>query len=166
MRQLFQSSDKKSEKILTGNFTGKINSLTSFPFIKYSGEERPSIYILTQERLQLFLQRNERNIDILIVDEAYKFGDNTRGILLQHVVEKTIFKNPAAKVIYISPMVRNPEVFIKDESEGYSKKFEDVTVNQNLIWATQKRGAKWTLELYHDSRKTLIRSNRKYSLDE
>lgn len=125
-------------------------SVTSFPFAQFSDGDKPCIYILTQERLQLLLLNKLRSIDILIVDEAYKIADNERGILLQHVIEKAVLLNPSMRTIYISPQAANPEILIETEDNGYSRKFEDVTVNQNLIWVRQRRGIKWNLELCYN----------------
>ncbi len=133
----------------------KVN-VTSFPFIPPSNDDKPCIFIFTQERLQLLLQRASRKIDVLIVDEAYKLGDGDRGILLQHVIERVTLMNPSVKTVYISPLASNPEVLVDDSSDSHSERYEDVTVNQNLIWASQKRGKLWTLELCHESGKSTI----------
>lgn len=121
--------------------------ITSFPFMRFE-DDKPCILVLTQERLQLWLQRqHSRNIDVLIVDEAYKLADDDRGILLQHVIEQVSLYSPNVKTVYISPLASNPEVLVGDASESFSGKYEDVTVNQNLLWATHVRGKKWKLEL-------------------
>ncbi|MCB9978545.1 MAG: DEAD/DEAH box helicase [Rhodospirillales bacterium] len=112
----------------------KVN-VTSFPFIRFTDDAKPCIFILTQERLQLLLQRAPRKTDVLIVDEAYKLADDDRGILLQHVIERVTLINPAVKTVYISPLASNPEVLIDESEDNYSERYEDVTVNQNLICA-------------------------------
>ncbi len=129
--------------------------VTSFPFTQ-SDKNKSYVYIFTQERLQLLLSRTQNAIDILIVDEAYKLADNDRGILLQHVVEKAILANLTMKLVFISPTASNPEVLVDEDELSYSKKFDDITVNQNLIWATQKRGKKWSLDLCHFQGKSHI----------
>ncbi len=128
--------------------TSKVN-VTSFPFLRFSQEGKPCIYILTQERLQLLLAQEPSKIDVLVIDEAYKLADDDRGILLQHVIEKSILKYPALKVAYISPQAENPEILVEQADRKFSQRYENVTVNQNLIWATQKRGTKWKLEVCH-----------------
>lgn len=144
------------QKELSDDIRNSKVNLSSFPYIQFSADGKLCIYVLTQERLQILLRRNPRNIKILIVDEAYKLADGDRGILLQHVIEKCIALNPGSKVIYISPLASNPELLVSDDSSNFSKRFEDITVNQNLIWATQKRGPKWTLELCHSEGKSLL----------
>jgi len=126
----------------------KVN-VTSFPLIRFAQEGKPCIYVLTQERLQLLLAQEPSNIDILVVDEAYKLADDDRGILLQHVIEKAILKYPTLKVAYISPQAENPEILVEQADRKFSQRYQNVTVNQNLIWATQKRGVKWELEVCH-----------------
>ena len=129
----------------------KVN-ITSFPFVQFYEQGKPTIYVLTQERLQLLLRSVATKIDVLIVDEAYKLADSDRGVLLQHVIEKATLANSTMKTVYISPQASNPEMLVAENKDSYGAKFEDVTVNQNLIWAKQVRGAKWTLELcYEDS---------------
>jgi hypothetical protein len=130
--------------------------VTSFPFIKFTDDSKSCIFILTQERLQLLLQRTPKKIDVIIIDEAYKLADDDRGILLQHVVERVTLINPLVKTVYISPLASNPEVLIDESDDSYSECYEDITINQNLIWASQKRGAKWTLELCYENSKLTI----------
>lgn len=124
-------------------------SITPFPFAHLSNEDKPCIYVLTQERFQLLLAQGIGRIDVLVIDEAYKLADGDRGILLQHVIEKAIQKHPTAKVVYISPQAKNPEALVEQTPSSFSRRYEDVTVNQNLIWATQIRGKKWKLDICH-----------------
>lgn len=155
-RALIAEVEADFQSALTSEIKDSQINVTSFPFVQFSDDSKPCIYVLTQERLQLLLQRNPRAIDVLIVDEAYKLADGDRGILLQHVIEKTLLRNDALKIVYISPLASNPEILIDDTPQSYSGKFEDVTVNQNLIWATQKRGARWALELCHAHGKSIV----------
>src|SRR6185437_13316253 len=47
------------------------------------------IYVLTQERMHLLQQRFPDLVtDLLFVDEAQKFGDGSRGVLLQRVLDE------------------------------------------------------------------------------
>ncbi|WJQ80204.1 DEAD/DEAH box helicase [Brevibacillus brevis] len=73
-----------------------------------------NIFILTQERLQylLFFNPNVRiKFDILIVDEAQKIGDDSRGIILESTILEVIKRNPAAQIICSAPLAKNPERF-------------------------------------------------------
>lgn len=152
-RALISEVENDFQSALSENIKNSEINVSSFPFAKFADELKSSIFILTQERLQLLLQRDYKNIDILIVDEAYKLADGDRGILLQHVIERTKLSNPSVKVVYISPMAKNPEILVGNSDNSFSAKFEEVTVNQNLIWATQVRGKKWNLELCYSDKK-------------
>lgn len=147
-RALISEVELDFQKALSKDIKSSNVAVTSFPFIQ-SDKTKSYIYIFTQERLQLLLSRTKNRVDILIVDEAYKLGDGDRGILLQHVIEKAISANPSMKLVFISPAASNPEILVDESELSYSKKFDDITVNQNLIWAKQKRAKKWSLELCH-----------------
>lgn len=69
-------------------------------------EHRPKqIYVLTQERAQLLLSAIDvtGTIDLVIVDEAQAIGDNSRGMILQDVVEKVRESNPRARFLFLAP---------------------------------------------------------------
>ena len=71
------------------------------------------IFVLTQERFHnlLFDGEFDENINILIVDEAQKVSDESRGILLEEVVEEAVKRNESLQTIFISPFSKNPEKF-------------------------------------------------------
>ncbi|QRO31666.1 DEAD/DEAH box helicase [Chromobacterium violaceum] len=69
-------------------------------------EHRPKqIYVLTQERAQLLLSVVDISslIDLVIVDEAQAIGDDSRGMILQDVVEKVQVANPNARFLFLAP---------------------------------------------------------------
>jgi hypothetical protein len=110
--------------------------------------------VFTQERFHLFLSAFEElpAIDVIIVDEAHKVGDRQRGVLLQDVIERVVAKRPKVKIIFASPQTENPEVLLEDATSGLRTKAvvsNDVTVNQNLLWATQAPGnpRRWNISL-------------------
>ncbi|VVB83901.1 ATP-dependent DNA helicase Hel308 [uncultured archaeon] len=73
---------------------------------------KKKLFIFTQERLDLWINDfPKEKLDIIIVDEAQKIGDDTRGILLERVIDKIIEKNPSVQKIFLSPLSRNPEKF-------------------------------------------------------
>lgn len=131
---------------IDGIKSSKLN-LTSLPYHELSEENKPCIYVLTQERLQLLYRRSGLNLDLLIVDEAYKIADESRGVLLQHVIEKTLGYNIKTKTVYLSPLAENPQLLVEGLPNSFAECFEQVTINQNLIWVTQVRGKKWNLHL-------------------
>lgn len=100
-----------------------------------------SVYVFTQERLQIFANSlgGMPHIDLLLVDEAHKIGDGYRGVLLQKVVEDVVEAHSAVQVIYASPFTSNPEVLLAGAPSDRSGALvsTSVTVNQNLIWLDQ-----------------------------
>ncbi|USK32545.1 DEAD/DEAH box helicase [Bacillus sp. F19] len=111
------------------------------------------VFVLTQERFQwLLADHHEMAPELLIVDEAQKIGDGTRGILLQQIIEEVSRRSANGKVIFSSPMTSNPEVLLEQRAEtskGKAVEKELVTVNQNLLWANQvfRKPKEWTMSL-------------------
>lgn len=69
-------------------------------------EHRPKqIYVLTQERAQLLLSTMHLNddVDLVVIDEVQAIGDNSRGMILQDVVEKIREANPSARFLFLAP---------------------------------------------------------------
>ena len=63
------------------------------------------IYVLTQERAQLLLSAMDLvdAIDLVIVDEAQAIGDDSRGMILQDVIEKIREASPSARFLFLAP---------------------------------------------------------------
>ncbi len=74
------------------------------------------ILVFTQERLHLLVNvlDDAFSVDMLIVDEAHKIGDNQRGVILQDAIERAGRANPALKVVFISAATQNPEELLAD----------------------------------------------------
>ncbi|WP_334044612.1 DEAD/DEAH box helicase [Burkholderia ambifaria] len=112
------------------------------------------ILVFTQERLHLLANvlGDVFSIDLLIVDEAHKIGDNQRGVILQDAIERATRANPKLKAVFISPATQNPEELLTDAPDGVQTVAVDSDsspVLQNLIVATQvpRRSKLWTLTL-------------------
>jgi hypothetical protein len=112
------------------------------------------ILVFTQERLHLLANAlgDAAGIDLMIVDEAHKIGDNQRGVILQDAIERVSRANPGMKVAFISPATQNPDELLSDApSPEFAKSIDsDVpTVLQNLIVAEQvpRKPKLWTLSL-------------------
>lgn len=123
----------------------------------------PLILVFTQERLHLLANtlNDSFSIDLLIVDEAHKIGDNQRGVILQDAVERATRANPKLKAVFISPATQNPEELLTDAPNGVDTIAVDSdssTVLQNLIVTTQMpRNAKlWSLTLRQQESTFLI----------
>lgn len=112
------------------------------------------IFVFTQERLHLLANvlSDVLSVDLLIVDEAHKIGDNQRGVVLQDAIERATRANPKLKAVFISPATQNPEELLTDAPEGVQTIAVDsdsTTVLQNLIVATQvpRKSKLWALTL-------------------
>ncbi|MGM3227356.1 DEAD/DEAH box helicase [Dickeya zeae] len=132
---------------------GSVN-VASMPLNSSYIEGKPNALVFTQERLHIFLNSftSPPKIDVLIVDEAHKIGDGYRGVFLQQVIESVTENNRDVQVIFASPFTANPEVLLEDvpfNKSSKSLRSSDITVNQNLIWVTQKprKPKEWNMGL-------------------
>lgn len=112
------------------------------------------VLIFTQERLHLFANvlGDAFSIDLLIVDEAHKIGDNQRGVILQDAIERAVRANSRLRVVFISPSTQNPEVLLADAPDGVQTAAVDSdapTVLQNLLVANQvsRKPKLWNLSV-------------------
>lgn len=138
-------------------------NLQTLPIGSVYKEDKANIFIFTQERLNLFFNHFEEKpkIDVLVIDEAHKIGDEGRGVILQHVIELTCINNEALKVIFASPFTNNPEVLLSDAPQGKKQKAlksNYVTVNQNLLWVEQKprKAKEWDMFCFINGSKKSI----------
>lgn len=99
------------------------------------------LYVLTQERFHnlLFDTDFSEPFDVMIIDEAQKVSDGSRGIILEEVIEEAIKRNdeqdfPLQK-IFLSPFSKNPEKFAAmfrlDDLQSEKTKLSPVS--QNLL---------------------------------
>ena len=120
-------------------------------------KEKKVVFVFTQERLHLLanLLNDDFEIDLLIVDEAHKIGDNQRGVILQDAIERVSRANTKMKVVFVSPSTQNPGELLEDAPSGSSKvsvNSDMPTVLQNVILAEQvpRKPKEWSLELRRD----------------
>jgi len=141
---------------LTAQFSTLDVGIYTIPWDAEIVERGRKILVLTQERLHLLQQRLPgQGADLLFVDEAQKFGDGARGILLQQTIEEAVRRNPAGQVIFASPLSSNPELLLEgagQDANPTTVSSESITVNQNLLWADQvaHRPRLWKLRLVLD----------------
>ena len=135
--------------------------VTSVPVLPEQYNRKACTFVFTQERLQWVLNEHPNlQFDLIIVDEAHKIGDRSRGILLQQVLHQISYQNET-KFIFASPMSENPDALFRTVKPSESQKeiiSEIVTVNQNLIWVS-KMGSKtttWKVELLSDDKRLLL----------
>ena len=100
------------------------------------------VFVLTQERLLLLAKalKGGLQLDLLIVDEAHKIGDRSRGVVLQEAIERVVRLSRATRVLFISPATQNPEVLLDDAPAVNSRRTvnsDAPTVVQNVIKASQ-----------------------------
>lgn len=150
------SEIEASLKLLLGN--NELIEVSSLPLPdKYktarAGGARV-ILVFTQERLHLLANvlRDNFSIDLLIVDEAHKIGDNQRGVILQDAIERASRANPKLKAVFISPATQNPEELLSDAPYGVETVVVDSDASpvlQNLLVATQvpRQSKLWELTL-------------------
>ncbi len=123
-------------------------------YISATGVGKKAIFVFTQERLHLLANLLEENVkvDLLVIDEAHKIGDNQRGVILEDAIERIARVNPSMKVIFISPSTQNPGELLEDAPESATKSSIDSdmpTVLQNVILAEQapRKPKDWNLDL-------------------
>jgi hypothetical protein len=152
-RALIQQVQRDIEDILKHENiqNASVETLPLRSSLKYG---QANVFVFTQERLHILLAafNNDISIDMMVVDEAQKVGDNYRGVLLQQAIEAVVYRNPKCKIIFASPMTENPEVLLDDTPADISRDAiisEDTMVNQNLIWVSQISGQPihWNVEL-------------------
>ena len=112
------------------------------------------VFVLTQERFHLLANalHDDLVVDLLVVDEAHKIGDNQRGVVLQDAIERMMRLNPALRAVFVSPATQNPDELLSDAPEGVERKFvenDTPTVLQNVIFAEQlpRKPKEWNLQL-------------------
>lgn len=135
---------------------GRSVRVHTMPWDSEIGQQSKEVFVLTQERFHLLQQRLPDFSPVLVfIDEAQKFDDGSRGVLLQQVLDESVRRRPTAQVIFASPMTSNPEILLEgapDASSTIALSSQAVTVNQNLLFADQTRGRprQWTLGLLVD----------------
>ncbi len=128
-------------------------NVSSLPMASSVKDSKANVMVLTQERLHILLLAlpPERRPGLMIVDEAHKFSDGARGILLNNVIDAVFCETKAMKILFASPLVSNPDILLRGRrASGGMQAVSSVhiTVNQNLLWASQvpRKPTQWTLE--------------------
>lgn len=125
----------------------------SIPWDEEIDTQPQEVYVFTQERMHFLQQRLPKfATTLLFIDEAQKFADGERGVLLQRVVAEAVERAPGGQVLFASPLSENPQLLLEGlpaETTGISIRSEVITVNQNLLWVeeNEKKEKTWNLEL-------------------
>jgi replicative superfamily II helicase len=70
------------------------------------------IYVLTQERLQILLETDPAiRFSLVVVDEAQTMASDSRGVILQTVIDQLRERLPETQFLFSSPPVSNPDLF-------------------------------------------------------
>ncbi|HEY6878230.1 MAG TPA: DEAD/DEAH box helicase, partial [Polyangiales bacterium] len=132
-------------------------AIHTIPWDADINESARELYVMTQERVHLLLHRLPDLVaDVVFVDEAQKFADDSRGVLLQRALADLVRRDSQTQVILASPMSSNPELLIRDAPEQartHAEVAETVTVNQTLLWADAVKGRpkQWRLRAPDDT---------------
>lgn len=121
------------------------------------------IFILTPERLLSLYARNKKiSIDFIFVDEAHKLSSSSntdiRSLTAYSAIDKTLKNNPSTKLVFASPNIANPEIFLElfNKEKVYSIKVEEAPVSQNLYLVDFKYN---DISYFLDSNKIKINTN-------
>ena len=109
-----------------------------------------SIYVMTQERVQLALGAHpDFSASVIIVDEAHSIADGSRGVLLQWVVDDLLIRNPTSQILFASPAIRNLDIFGRLFGLDDVIEFSSVepTVAQNFLITTIESANKGQLSI-------------------
>lgn len=134
-RALINQVSSSIDGIIKGLGESKAITLT-VPIPTSEIDANKIIYVLTQERLQILMETElNESFDLLIVDEAQIIADDSRGVVLQTVIEKVLDNCPGIQVMFASPSTENPEIL--PVTFGLEKvetiKERECPVAQNLI---------------------------------
>lgn len=118
------------------NELGKKFNVSSSSDVSNLDMGQKTILVLTQERFYQLCNNKKIIVDFLIIDEAQNVMDGSRGILLEYSIKyaKRIWKN--LKIIFISPLVNNPQIFNDKFAEDDNNEYvymNEPTVRQNII---------------------------------
>jgi hypothetical protein len=145
-------SDLRKEFAENKSLANAIN-ISSLPMIASIKEQSANVMVLTQERLHLLLLGlpDDQRPALMIVDEAHKFGDGARGVLLNNVIDTIALQSTSLKLLFASPMVSNPEILLRGRAVSGGKSALasfHITVNQNLLWVSQipRQPTQWMVE--------------------
>lgn len=122
-------------EILEQNLEGI--AVTSIPIPFSEIEEERVLYVLTQERLQVLLDRDESvNFDLIVADEAQSIQDDGRGVIFQNVIEEALQRRGDTQIMFAAPLAQNPEIFrtIFERSDLPALNVDETPVAQNLVF--------------------------------
>lgn len=131
--------------------------IVTLPTLFPDEENRSTILIMTQERIErLFSVNRNLVLGMLVVDEAHKLGEGSRGVILQRVIDETIKRSKNCHVILAAPHASNTEILMPRGHTSFEGQFisriisdSRPTVLQNLFWINpiKHRSSLWSISL-------------------
>lgn len=159
-RALIHQMEMDMRSLITKNELDDVEIIT-IPNKSFSDPAKRKLFIFTQERFHSYLSHEDSSLEIssIIIDEAQKISDGSRGILLQQVIEEATKRNSRSQLIFLTPASKNPDILFSpmESSKGVIESGE-VTVGQNLYWLTQlpRTPKKWQLQLRRSKRQYVL----------
>jgi hypothetical protein len=156
-RALIDEVSQELERIFGGTVP-----VFAIPWDESIDSKPQEAYVFTQERLHFLQQRlPDFATTMVFVDEAQKFGDGERGVLLQRVLTEAVQRAPGGQVIFASPLSENPQLLLEGmpaDDKGIPIRSEVITVNQNLLWVEEDPHGErtWNVELIRDGKPTKL----------
>ena len=96
----------------TRELSGSEATVLTIPQTPADASIESGIYVLTQERLQILLElAPELKFSPVVVDEAQTVAGDSRGIILQTVIDELRRRSPETQFLFSSPPSANPEIF-------------------------------------------------------
>lgn len=124
----------------------------SLPWDSSLTEQGPRILVMTQERVQITLDRfRDLRPTAAFFDEAQKIGEGYRGILLEEVLQEAVRRNESLRAVFASPMTENPEVLLTrsvGDQQAHAFVSPIPSVSQHLYWVNPipRHAPKWKIE--------------------
>jgi len=110
--------------------------LITTPVPKDSELPPRSVYVVTQERLQLIQAAHPHlHFELMLIDEAQSIADGARGVLLSSVIEEALVRNPKTQLLFAGPNIKDPgSISGLFGRKPRSVKTNEATVSQNIIF--------------------------------
>ena len=100
LKALVRSLTKDDIPVLTIPLPPKANKITR------------GLYVLTQERLQILLETEPKTeFSLVVVDEAQTVSSDSRGIILQTVIDQLRANGDKTQFLFSTPTASNPSIF-------------------------------------------------------
>jgi hypothetical protein len=122
---------------ITRELSGQEATVLTIPQTPADASIESGIYVLTQERLQILLELAPNlKFSLVVVDEAQTLAGDSRGIILQTVIDELRRRAPDTQFLFSAPSAANPEVFegLFGISGTAPIEEEESPVAQNLIF--------------------------------